>query len=175
MLTFSRKEKSMLVNQIVPRTAGEMRRKEFNSPFNRHVGINIKSFTTNKDAFIVTATPSETASNIHGQVVHGGWTATYFDTVLSGVVHSDQAGSLKDEEYALTQKLDIKFNAPLFVGQTYSCEGKITEREGNNIQTEASVIDSQGKEVATATALVKARRADYRSPILNQIRHCVKP
>ena len=151
-----------MMSQVVPVTAGEIRRGGFSSPFNKHVGIEgFTSTNTNKGAIAINVITPETASNIHRPIVHGGWTATLLDTVASSVPYFHKVNGLEDSEYGLTKSLNIEFNKPVFVGQTYSCQGNIIERKGNNIKTEAALTDAQGVKVATATALVKARRADY--------------
>lgn len=147
----------MLVKSIVPITAGETRKKIHINPFDKHIGINVETLSST-DA--ITATPQETALNAHG-IVHGGWTAAFLDIVASGVPYSYQEGALKDNEYGLTASLNIEFKRPVFVGTAYTGEGTIVKREGNNIQTKATITDDQGIQVATATALVKARRPDY--------------
>lgn len=150
----------MLVNQITPITAGEIRRQGYKTSFDRHIGIATESIMADKERAVVKGTPQETALNPHG-CIHGGWTATLLDTVAGGVAYSHIAGGLNDNEYGLTKTLNIEFNAPVFAGQTYTCEGKIARREGNNIHTKATITDDQGTQVASATALIKARRPDY--------------
>lgn len=150
----------MLVNQITPITAGAIRSRGYSNLFDKHIGINTDNFTSDRERCAVTVVPQETALNVHGSV-HGGWTAALLDTVASGSAYSHQAGGLRDDEYGLTASLNVEFNAPVFAGRKYACEGRIIGREGNNIKTRAAVTDDKGLEVATATALVKARRADY--------------
>ena len=150
----------MMASKIVPVTAGQIRgNRKYNNKFDEHLGIKIADdFISSSKMSIATATPPDTAKNIHG-VVHGGWTAALLDTVAGGTVHSHQPGSLENNEYALTSSLTINYNLPVYAGNTYRCEGKITGRNGNNIETQATVIDDQGRSVATAVALVKARTA----------------
>ena len=151
----------MLVNSIVPITAGKIRNGEYKNPFDGHLGVNIgRDFISSNERSVVTTTPPDTARNVHGSV-HGGYTASLLDTVASGTVYSAQPNGLKDDEYALTASLNIEFKKPVVIGRKYTCEGTVVGREGNNIQTKAALTDDQGVQVATATALVKARRADY--------------
>ena len=152
----------MLVNQITPITAGDIRRHGYKTSFDRHLGIATESIMADKQRAVVKATPQETALNPHG-CVHGGWTATLLDTVAGGVAYTNQTGGLEDSEYGLTKTLNIKFNAPVFAGQSYTCEGRIDRREGNNIHTTATITDDSDTQVASATALIKARRPDYGS------------
>ena len=150
-----------MVSQIVPVTAGEIRRNKFNNnSFERRIGINTDDFTFSNEGCALTVTPPEIALNSH-RIVHGGWTAALFDTVATGAAYTYQTGGLADNEYGLTAALDIKFDSPVLPGRTYTCKGGIIGREGNNIHTQATVIDSEGKQVANAKALVKARRPDY--------------
>ncbi len=155
-----------MMSQIVsPITAKQFRTGRFNSPFNIHIGINnIEGFNSPKGRCAITATPPETATNIYKGVGHGGWTATFLDTVASCAAYTDQSGGLEDNEFALTKSIDIKFKKPVLIGQPYTGSGKIIRRTGNDIETEATVIDSKGVEVASATAVIKARRPDYTNP-----------
>ena len=159
----------MIISNAI--TAGEFRGgKKIISPFNEHVGISIKDITpTNDGAFALTVTPPATAANTHGDVVHGGWTATCFDTLLSGPPYLQKTGGLEDGEYGLTRSMRVEFESPLFVGETYTGVGKIIGRNGNNIQTIASLTNSKGKKVATAEALFKARRADWNRSSAGQL------
>lgn len=152
----------MSISQITPITAGEIRRNGYVNSFDRHVGISTEGFISHRKNCTVTAIPQETALNPHG-CVHGGWTATLLDTVAGGVAYSNKTGALEDNEYGLTSALDIEFKVPVFSGETYTCAGKIIHRDGNNIQTRATLADSKGVEVATASALIKARRVDYKA------------
>lgn len=148
----------MLVSPITPITAGQIRQGGYKNSFDRYIGIDAEGFTLNG---AITVIPPETAKNVHG-TVHGGYTASVLDTVASGIVCSpNQTSGLEGEEYPLTASLDVRYLRPLFVGREYRCEGKIVSREGNNIRTEAAITDDQGMKVATAKALVKARRIDY--------------
>lgn len=151
----------MSVTQIRPVTAGEIRRNGYINSFDKHVGISTDGFISNKKNCTVTAAPQEIALNPHG-CVHGGWTATLLDTVAGGVAYSNQAGALDDNEYGLTSALSVEFKAPVFVGEAYTCTGRIIQRDGNNIHTGATLADSKGVQVATASALIKARRVDYK-------------
>lgn len=143
-------------NQITPITAGTIRReRRCSNSFDNHIGINTEGLISNQGACAVTVVPQETASNIQGSV-HGGWIAALLDTVASGAAYSFQPGGLEDSEYGLTASLNVRFNRPVFTGETYTCEGKVIGREGNNIQTEAAITNGKGVQVATATAVVKA-------------------
>lgn len=147
----------MLVNQIVPVSAGDIRRNGYKSSFDKHIGINTDDFTKNGGA--VTVTPPEAALNPHG-IVHGGWTSVLLDTVASGAAYTYQTGKLEDNEFGLTTSLNIEFKKPVFAGATYLCQGNILRREGNMIHTKAEVTDSNGIQVAAATATLKAKKSD---------------
>ncbi len=152
----------MFVNSLKPITAGAIRTGGYINLYDKQIGIDTSNLLGNDGKCAVTVTPQEATLNPH-RCVHGGWTASLLDTVASGVVFSNQEGALDDKEYGLTSQLTLKYNAPLFSGQMYTCEGKIVKREGNNIHTKAVVTDDEGRPVATATALVKARRTDYKN------------
>ncbi len=152
----------MIVNGFKPVTAGAIRSGGYINSYDKQIGIDTKDLIADDGKCAVTVIPREITLNPHS-CVHGGWTASLLDTVASGAAFSNQAGSLNDEEYGLTSELKLRYNAPLFAGQKYTCEGTVIKREGNNIYTEAIVSDNEGHPVATATALVKARKLDYKA------------
>ncbi len=150
----------MFVNSFKPVTAGTIRAGGYNNLYDKQIGIDSSNLLRDDEKCAIAVTPQETTLNPHS-CVHGGWTASLLDTVASGVAFSNQEGALSDKEYGLTSQLTLKYNAPLFAGHRYTCEGKIVKREGNNIHTKAVVTDDKGRPVATATALVKARKTDW--------------
>ena len=152
----------MHIKQITPITAGQIRRGGYSSPYDQHLGISpTRDFFSDNERSTITVIPPDVALNPHA-CVHGGYVASVLDTGTGYAAYSNQPGSLDDKEYALTSSLNVEFNAPVFSGQTYTCEGKIIGREGNNIRTKATLTDDKGIQVASATALIKARRTDYR-------------
>lgn len=79
----------------------------------------------------------------YDNIMHGGIAAALLDEVMIKAI-------LKDDVLAVTAEMNVKFKAPVYVGQKMILSGKVIESKGRLYRTEG-FAEVEGKVVAEAT------------------------
>jgi uncharacterized protein (TIGR00369 family) len=88
----------------------------------------------------------------YDRIAHGGITAALLDEVMIKAI-------LKDDILAVTAEMELKFKAPVYVGQKLKLVGKVIEKRGRLYRTEG-IASVDGKTVATATGTYLQARGE---------------
>lgn len=106
-------------------------------------GLRLKSRVENGKV-VIDYTPRE-ADLGWSHIVHGGITATLQDEVMTW------AAILTTRKPCVAAELVTRLRRPIAVGQPIRIEAWTTEKKGRLVTTAASVLDSQGELLASAT------------------------
>ncbi|MHB1833541.1 MAG: PaaI family thioesterase [Solirubrobacteraceae bacterium] len=89
-------------------------------------------------------------------VVHGGVAMSLLDTAMATAAHSVVEAS----ESCVTTQLKALFVRVITRGVgRLRCEGTVLHREGDLIETKASIVDERGKRYAHGTGMCRVQRA----------------
>jgi uncharacterized protein (TIGR00369 family) len=103
---------------------------------------------TEQGEVVVTLTPDEFHYNPIG-VVHGGIMATLLDTVCGCAVHA----TLPAGVMYTSLDISVKFLRPVTIASgTIECRGRVVHRGSRIALAEGTLVDVQGKLLATATS-----------------------
>ena len=89
-------------------------------------------------------------SGFPGRVVYGMLTASFYSTL---------AGVYLPGERSILQSVDSKFRSPVYIGDTLTVTGKVSEKNDTfrMITVKAEIINPDGKKVSKATLQVGVR------------------
>ena len=128
------------------------------SPYYRHVQMQVTGFT--QHGCIMTMKSEDQHTNLYGNI-HGGAVASLADSAcgISLVV------ALHQDEYAMTQHLDISYLKPAVKG-LLRAEGRILSRGRNSAVLEAEIFNESGEKVAHAHTIhsIRKRPGGYSGP-----------
>lgn len=104
------------------------------------------TFTTTDNGVSATFTPQEVHQG-YEHVVHGGIISTLLDEAMAWAVAA--AGN-----WAVTGEMQVRFRRPLFVGESVTLRGSVSDVRSRAISASGQVVrDSDGEMIATATAM----------------------
>ena len=88
-----------------------------------------------------------------GQVVYGMLTASFYSTL---------AGVYLPGKYCLLQSVDTGFRSPVFIGDTLTVSGKVTEKNDafHIIIVKAQIINQRGEKVSKATIQIGFQKGE---------------
>lgn len=121
-----------------------------NSPFNKYLGIKLKTFEEGSVIYSLKITPSLLNVN---QSVHGGVYFSILDSVMGATIRT------VTKQPIVTVNMSIHYFAPVMNGETMIASAKIIQR-GNSIVTAEGVIeDSSGKLLGKSIGTFKIIRS----------------
>ncbi|MGC9325982.1 MAG: PaaI family thioesterase [Desulfomonilia bacterium] len=130
-------------------------RKVNNSPFYRHVNMQVIEFTDT--GCIMTMDVRDHHINIWG-VAHGGAIASIADSAC-GI---SLASTLGEDEFVMTQQLSVQYLKPARKG-LIRAEGRVLRRGRNSAALEADIYDEDGQIVAHAHTIHSIRKVSIDS------------
>lgn len=118
-------------------------------PAARTLGFEVLDVDPRAGTIVVAFDAGEALTNPFGEVLGGFLAAMLYDTVGPAVLAKLSAG-----EFIATSRIEVEFLRPAQVGRLVG-RGRIVDRDGDDVDVDATLSDPDGGIVATATASIE--------------------